>query len=137
MKTIDEKRASKELNKGFKQAKEIVKDNDKMEKFLQDLERKLKVIPKLGDTLAMIPTLVSLVKNYYKKEYTKIPLGSIIAIISALLYFLSPIDAVPDALFGLGLIDDALVLSVCLKLVGEDVKDYQRWRKKNNKIIED
>lgn len=137
MKTIDEKRANKELNKGFKQAQEIVKDNDKMEKFLQDLERKLKVIPKLGDTLAMIPTLVSLVKNYYKKEYTKIPLGSIIAIISALLYFLSPIDAVPDALFGLGLIDDALVLSVCLKLVGEDVKDYQRWRKKNDKIIED
>lgn len=137
MKTIDEKRANKELNKGFKQAQEIVKDNDKMEKFLQDLERKLKVIPKLGDTLAMIPTLVSLIKNYYKKEYKKIPLGSIIAIISALLYFLSPIDAVPDALFGLGLIDDALVLSVCLKLVGEDVKDYQKWRKKNNKLSED
>lgn len=134
---ISESQAKKELKRGFKKAKELLEDDEKVEKFLQRLEKKLKVIPKAGDTLAMVPIMASLVRMYIKKEYTDIPLGTIVAIISALMYVVSPFDIVPDTLpGGLGHIDDAAIVGACIKLIGSDIEEYQEWRKKNNKILE-
>ena len=101
------------------------KDEEKTERFLQRLEKKLKVVPVAGNTLAMVPTLISLVRNYIKKEYTEAPIGTIIAVVSALIYLLSPADAIPDFIPGVGYVDDALVIAACLKLVDSDVKEYQ------------
>ena len=79
---------------------------------------------------------MSLIRSYVKKEYTDIPIGSILAIISALIYFVSPIDIVPDFIPGVGYVDDALVIAACLKLVESDVQEYIKWRKANGKEIE-
>lgn len=132
---IIENEAKKELEKGKNEAKELLKDPERMELFLQKLEKKLKTVPKLGETLAIVPTMISLIRNYIKKEYVDIPLGTIIAIISALIYFLSPIDIVPDNIPGFGHIDDAAVIAACLKWVGDDIKEYENWREKNNKKL--
>lgn len=128
---IDERTAQEELEKGYKPAEKILSDSDAVEKFLQRLEKKLKVIPLAGEKLANIPIMASLIRSFVKKEYKDIPIGSIIAITSALLYFLSPIDLVPDSIPFLGYIDDAAVISVCCKLVGSDVEEYVKWRKDN------
>ena len=136
IKKMNEEQAKQELEKRYKKAEELLNEPEKLEIFLQKLEKKLKVIPKVGNTLAIVPTMISLIRRYVMKEYTEIPLGTIIALISALIYILSPIDFVPDAIPGAGYIDDALVISVCLKLIGSDVDDYQKWRKENNKEIE-
>ncbi len=137
MTKFKEKEAKKELENGYDTAEEILKDDKRMDRFLQRLEKKLKVIPVAGKTLSMIPTLIELIRSYIKKEYKDIPIGSIIAIISALLYWLTPIDAIPDTLPGIGYVDDVSVLALCLKLVKSDIDDYEKWRKKNKKIIED
>ena len=136
MNEFKEKIANERLKSGYKEAEELLKDNDKLERFLQKLEKKLKVIPLAGDTLAIVPIMISLVKNYIKKEYTDIPLGSIIAIISALSYWLSPFDFIPDAIPGIGQLDDAGVIVACLKLIGSDIDDYQKWREENNKNLD-
>ena len=132
---MNEEQAEEELKKGYDKAKKLLEDTDKIEVFLQKIEKKLKVIPKVGETFAIVPTMISLIRNYVKKEYTEIPLGTIIAILSALIYIISPIDFVPDAIPGAGYIDDALVIGACLKLVGSDVDDYEKWRKENNKLV--
>ena len=130
---ITKKEAREELEKGYSKAEKLLKDEEKTEKFLRRLEEKLLVIPKLGKTLAMAPVFISLVRSYIKKEYTEIPLGSIIAILSALIYIFAPIDAIPDSIPAAGLIDDALVLNVCLKLVKSDVDEYIAWREEKEK----
>ena len=135
-KKITKKEAKEELEKGYSKAEKLLKDNEKTELFLQKLEKKLKTIPKLGDALAMVPILISLVRSYIKKEYTEIPLGSIIAVLSALIYILAPVDAIPDAIPAAGLIDDALVITTCYKLVKSDVDEYIIWRKENNKELD-
>lgn len=132
---MNEEQAEEELKKGYDKAKKLLEDTDKIEVFLQKIEKKLKVIPKVGETFAIVPTMISLIRNYVKKEYTEIPLGTIIAILSALIYIISPIDFVPDAIPGAGYIDDALVIGACLKLVSSDVDDYEKWRKENNKLV--
>ena len=135
MEEFNEKDAKETLEKNYSKAEKLLKDGEKTERFLQRLEKKLKVIPVAGNTLAMVPTLVSLVRNYIKKEYTEAPIGTIIAIVSALIYVLSPADAIPDFIPGVGYVDDALVIAACLKLIDSDLKEYQRWREKNNKML--
>lgn len=132
---FDEQKAQEELKKGYESAEEILKDQDKFERFLQRLEKKMKVIPLAGDKLANVPIMVSLIRSFIKKEYTDIPIGSIVAIISALIYFVSPIDIVPDSIPILGYIDDAAVIAVCWKLVESDVAEYVKWREDNGKVF--
>ena len=112
-------------------------NEEKTERFLQKLEKKLKTIPVLGGVLSKIPALISLVRSYIQKAYTDIPIRSIIAIVSGLIYFLAPVDVIPDVIPGFGYVDDVSVLTFCLKLVGDDVKEYQKWREKNNKVFDD
>ncbi len=130
---LTKKEAKEELEKGYSKAENMLKDKDKTERFLKRLEKKLKVIPKVGALLAMAPVFIELVRDYIKKEYTEVPLGSIIAVLSALIYIFAPIDAIPDTIPGAGLIDDVLVLNVCLKLVKSDIDEYLEWRRVNNK----
>lgn len=133
-KEITEEQAKKEYEKRCKEAEELLKNPDKLEEFLQKLEKKLKVIPMIEESFSLVPAMISLVRSYLKKEYTEIPLGSIVGIISALIYILSPIDLLPDFVpANLGYLDDAAVLLVCLKAGAEDdIKDYQKWREENN-----
>ena len=137
MKLMNKKQADKELKKGYKKAEKLLDDPEKTEEFLQKLEKKLQEIPKIGNTLAMVPTLISLVRSYIKKEYKNVPLGTIIAIVSALLYVFVVLDFLPDTIPGLGYIDDALVITACLRLIRSDVDEYNRYREKNNKYIVD
>ena len=123
-----EENAQEEIEKGRELAVALLEDEDKIETFLQKLEKKIKEIPLVGNALSNIPILISLVRNYVKKEYTDIPLNSIIAIVSALVYFLSPVDVIPDVIPVIGYLDDAVVIATCWKFVETDIKKYEKWR---------
>lgn len=133
---MSEEEAKKAYDKGCKKAEKLLKDPDKTEKFLQKLEKKLKKISLVGETFSLVPAMISLVRSYIKKEYTQIPSGTILGIISALIYILSPIDLIPDPVPGAGYLDDVSILLICLKSGAEDdIKEYQKWREKNNKDV--
>jgi len=74
--------------------------------------------------------LLSLVKDYWRREYRRLPYWTLSAVAFTLLYVANPFDLVPDALPGVGLVDDAAVLSVCLLMVEQDLYDYKAWRER-------
>lgn len=131
-----EKKADDALKRNYREAEETLLSEDMMERLLQRLEVKLKTIPKVGDKLAMIPVFASLVKSYVKKEYRDLPVGSIVAIVGALIYVVNHLDVIPDSIPLIGFADDALVIAACLRLVDSDVQEYIKWREKNGKTIE-
>ena len=112
------------------EAKNLLKDVDKVEKLLQEIEHKFENIPLVGDKLACVPILVSLVRSYIRKEYTEAPISSIVSIITALLYIISPVDLIPDSIPVLGQIDDIAVIAFCWPLIESDVRNYEQWREK-------
>jgi len=112
----------------LQEAQELMKDKGKIDKLLKRLERKLHGIPKLGDALTYIPKMGMLVNSYFRGDYTEVPVGIITAIIGVLVYFVSPIDAIPDCIPGVGYLDDAAVASGSLYLVKNDLDEYMAWR---------
>lgn len=116
-------------------AKDIVKKPDLLEKVLREAEEILKDTPVVGEQLSQIPVLISMVKSYITKEYKEIPVGSIIAIIAALLYWILPKDLVNDKIKGIGHLDDAVIVGFCLNKVSKDVKKYIKWRDEKETVI--
>ncbi|MBR2030050.1 MAG: DUF1232 domain-containing protein [Clostridia bacterium] len=125
---ITQEQALKEIEKNYSNASKVLNDVGKLEKLLNRIEKKLKSIPKIGEKLSHIPVFVSLIRSYIKKEYNEIPLGTLLAIISALIYVVAPVDLIPDIFPGVGHIDDAAVIGACLCLVEDDIKEYINWR---------
>ena len=127
-KSLTQEQAMVELEKGYSKAKNVLRDKETLDDLLVRLERKLKVIPKIGEKLSYIPTFIQLLKAYYTKEYTKIPLVSLVSITSALLYFVNPLDLIPDPIPGVGYLDDAAIIGACFLLVETDIKEFIQWR---------
>ncbi|MXQ48241.1 DUF1232 domain-containing protein [Streptococcus pneumoniae] len=132
-KSFNKQQALEELQSRYQKADALLRDDAKMEPFLEKLEQKLKWIPFVRQELKMIPILISMVRSYWKKDYTRVPRRTMLAIVSALIYFLSPIDVIPDWIPVLGQMDDALVVATCWKLVNKDVEDYRQWQKERKK----
>lgn len=132
-KSFNKQQALEELQSRYQKADALLRDDAKMEPFLEKLEKKLKWIPFVRQELKMIPILISMVRSYWKKDYTRVPRRTMLAIVSALIYFLSPIDVIPDWIPVLGQMDDALVVATCWRLVNKDVEDYRQWQKERKK----
>lgn len=72
--------------------------------------------------------LVWIVRDWVRGEYRVVPAGSIVMILAALLYWISPLDAVSDLVPGLGYVDDAFILGWVIGQVRADLHRYRIWR---------
>ncbi|HEL1616873.1 TPA: DUF1232 domain-containing protein [Streptococcus suis] len=118
------------------EAAQLLADSDKMEEFLQGVELKLKKVPLAGENLAVVPGMISLIRSYIKRDYQEVPKGVLLATVGALIYFFSPVDALPDFILGAGLLDDVFVLNACLKLIKTDVDDFRNCQASQRKVEE-
>ena len=83
---------------------------------------------RLGDTFADLILLASLLRDWVTGRYRTVPWGTLLTITGALVYFLMPLDAIPDPIVALGLMDYVAVISRTLKLTRTDLDRYQQWR---------
>ena len=131
----DAAKAQSVLESKYEEAARVLKDEDQIERLLQSLEKLLKDIPLAGEAISSLPVLISLVRSYVKKEYTDIPVGSVVAVVAAILYTVSTIDFIPDFIPVAGYLDDAAVIAVCLNHVSSEVEEYRAWRVANGKQL--
>ena len=125
---LSEEQVKEALESGYAQSEALLNDKDELDDFLYRLEQKINDMPFVGKKFSMIPIMISLVKNYVQGKYTTIPYGTILAVLSALIYFLAPIDIVPDFIPLAGYLDDMAVLGLCMNMVSIDIETYEKWR---------
>ena len=119
-----------------KVASKLINDKGKtLDKIQEGLKKATANKGSLTNIWDQLQLLFSLAKDYSSGNYNAIPKSSIIAIVAALLYFISPLDLIPDFLVGLGFVDDAFVLGLVYKQVLKELDKYQIWKDSQKKII--
>lgn len=65
---------------------------------------------------------------WFKGEYRQISSQALLMVVAALLYFLTPLDAVPDWLVGVGFVDDLAVLAWVMRTWQGELEAFRAWR---------
>ena len=119
----------KALQKLNPRAQEIAANEQKRHKLLHKALDKLPRLRQGGaisDIIEDIRWLIHMLKSYFTGAYQQIPWETVLVIIAALIYFVSPLDLLPDFLPG-GIVDDAAVFGFVLKTVRKDIELYKTW----------
>ncbi|MFX1710468.1 YkvA family protein [Stutzerimonas stutzeri] len=79
----------------------------------------------LGEDLGLFQALCV---AWWRGEYRAISPQALVAVVAGLLYFLSPIDAIPDWLPGIGFIDDLAVLGWVMRKWSAELEAFRAWK---------
>ncbi|BFU96944.1 MAG: conserved protein of unknown function [Nitrospira sp.] len=104
-------------------------------RYLKDKERLNRL---LGEALSMararggaiwtdIHLLARLLKAWMNGAYKGVSLQTLVAIVASLLYFINPLDVIPDFVPGLGYVDDAALIAWLLKSLAGDLDQFTNW----------
>ena len=78
-----------------------------------------------------IRLLFGLIRDYWRGRYRDVSWLTIASIVIALLYMISPLDLMTDAIPVIGWLDDVAIIALCLKLTRRDLEKYRRFNEKN------
>lgn len=81
--------------------------------------------PHLASLRNDLPTLIQLARAWANGSYRTIPWKAIVTIIAGLIYFVSPIDAIPDFIPFIGYIDDAAVIAYVLRSLHQEIEAFR------------
>lgn len=78
-------------------------------------------------------TLSRLVNASARGQYKAVPWATLLKAIAALVYFVSPVDFIPDLLPVLGFADDIAVVLWVLKSCAADIETFRAWEMAQNR----
>lgn len=119
--------ASDILNRLTAEASGFVNDPTRLDRLLAEAEEKLRSIPRVGETLAGLPVVISMVKSWIRKEYEVQP-KVLATVIAAILYLVKGKDLISDSIPVIGMTDDIAVLGLALKVIEPELNAYRAWR---------
>ena len=130
MKIVTEKEARKSIleETGKHNDSDFGKSKHASDKSFQKISRKSSLLQLLLD----LKDLFLMLKDYCTGKYREVPFWIIVSIAGVLIYVINPFDLIADVIPIIGLIDDVIVLLLCLALVKLDLAKYRKW--KNRKL---
>jgi uncharacterized membrane protein YkvA (DUF1232 family) len=82
---------------------------------------------KLKDDLRLLQALCL---AYWRGEYRAISPKAMVSVVAGLMYFLSPLDLIPDWIPVIGMLDDIVVLAWVMKSLETELDAFREWRAK-------
>lgn len=118
---------AEDMEKKFHESRERIKDADVKEalnKGADKIEKLAKSASAEAQKLAKQAKLLYMMLRDAVSGKFKAPWVTVAALTACLLYLVNPIDVIPDFIPGIGLIDDALAIALCVSLVRIDLRRY-------------
>jgi uncharacterized membrane protein YkvA (DUF1232 family) len=117
-------------NTSLKKASRISKNTVGILTLLKGVLNKIQAEGKstvLQSITSKVMVLGKLLKFYATGEYRAIDLKNVVLIITAFVYFLSPLDLVPDFIPMLGFADDIALMTFVFNSVSEEIEKFETW----------
>ena len=91
------------------------------------------LLQKRGRRLAGLKTdllaLLRMMRAFVSGRYRQIPRRTLLAVLAGLVYFVNPLDLIPDALPLVGFVDDIGVLAWVIHKVRQDLEAFLVWER--------
>ena len=122
-------------NKFFQIAKEkasnIVGDKERMNDLVSSSKDKLNNInfedSKISRLAVNLRIIIRIIKAYASGSYRDIPWKSLLALIGGVVYFLMPVDLMPDFIPFTGFLDDFTIIMLLSGAFQQDIEDFLVW----------
>lgn len=121
---------AKGFNRAKNKAREVLEQPERVSKLVDASKDKLSNLELNDDDfkgiLGTIKTFIRMVKAFRSGQYD-VPWVTIVMIVAALIYFIVPMDVLPDFIPITGYIDDFSVIMAIYKKFKGDIVAFQAW----------
>lgn len=114
-----------------KQVENIVRQEQKVVELLQNVGRKLSNLaenPKVKKLTAPVQIFIRMIRAHFSGQH-KMEFTTLGLIVLAMVYFISPIDLIPDFLGFFGFADDLSVVLAVYAKVKDEVDKFLDWER--------
>jgi len=126
---------SEAFKKTLDTAEKVVNDKDRVNSIIKkSLKKAASIKDNLVEFKENLLTSISMVKDWVNGSYREVPKKTMVYIVAALIYFIMPIDLIPDFFFKVGLIDDYAVLTYVFTSFIVDIEKYKEYKKKQKEL---
>lgn len=73
--------------------------------------------------------MIRLARAWARREYREVPWKTVLYAVAALVYFVNPIDAIPDAFALIGFVDDVAVVGAVGRAIHQDLQRFRTWER--------
>lgn len=116
-----------------RKAAKIIDNNERLKKLLGKAKEKAKNNTNhLKGVWSEFQTLLRLLKAWKRKEYREIPWKTVLYAAAAILYFVTPLDLIPDFIPITGFLDDITVITFVIKSISIDLEKFKEWEKEQD-----
>lgn len=119
----------------FDKAKEAISNTEKLKNIVSKSADKLKSIASESsewkELRSKISLFIRMIQVQISGEYKAFSNSSLFLIVFALIYFITPVDALPDVIPAVGFTDDASVLYMIYRKLNKDVEAFLKWSGQN------
>ncbi|OYX23144.1 MAG: hypothetical protein B7Z16_03080 [Algoriphagus sp. 32-45-6] len=114
-----------------KQVEGIIRQEQKLIELVRNVGEKISKVgrnSKVKKFIQPIQIFIRMIKAHFRGEH-RIALSTLGLIVLALVYFLSPIDIIPDFLGVLGFADDLSVVMAVYAKVKDEIEQFLEWER--------
>ncbi|WP_053093831.1 YkvA family protein [Rufibacter radiotolerans] len=119
------------FKKFLNKAEEYVKQPLRVKELLNDAYQKASEKKDFGtiatEAFESLATLSRMIRAAVTKEYHGIPTSTVVMGVAVIIYFLSPIDLIPDWIPIIGLLDDVSLLAWFMTSIKTEMDKFQAW----------
>ena len=120
------------LSGARQEAERVAQDKQRTSSLLDDALRKAeKQEGRLKRVWADLMALFRLARAWVSGAYSQTPWKTIVLVLAAIIYFVNPLDLIPDVLLAFGYLDDATVIAWVLRSIKRDMDQFLEWEKQN------
>ena len=116
------------IDSARQRAEEYSNDQSRVRTLLSGAERKAeRDRNRLGEAWETLGTLVRLLRAWARGRYNVVPWRTLIFALAGIIYFLDPLDLIPDPIPVIGNVDDAAVMAFVLRAIRKDLERFLAW----------